>query len=101
MVFNGPVESVFIDDKDFVHIRLRWVAQMPYPGHPGFGRWEKAPDNMLEIVFPNLVITYTIQQTNEKGDRVMFADGSLLYLEDRGMHLAPGQVEGLEVPIAG
>jgi hypothetical protein len=102
MVFNGPVERTWIDDDtDLVHIKLVWVAQMPYPGQPGFGKWQKGPADKLEMIFPNFVVPYIIQPSDEKGDRALFAGGCLLYLEDRGMHLKPESVEGLERPAAG
>lgn len=92
-VIHGPVERVFIDDGDFVHIELKWCAQMGLPGTPTFGRWKYKPD-LKDVTFPNLIAPFELQETPQKGKRICFSCVNLLYLE-RVEGLNPAQVEGL------
>ena len=96
MVYHGPIESIEVDAEDYVRIRLKWVAEMKAPLSPGFdGTWRKASDDAKEIVFPNLVVPFRFERTEEKGPRVRFGY-NLLYL-----NAVPGvdsaRVEGLSV----
>lgn len=95
-VYHGPIESVKINEMDFVVIRRKWVAQMPLPDKPGFGRWKKGPDEAKEVLFPNFVVPFIIEPTPQKGYRVRFGL-NLIYL-DQISGIDPRAVEGLELP---
>src|SRR5690349_21471272 len=71
IVIHGPVESVIIDDNDNVVITLKWAAEMPYVGKPGFGTWKNAPQHK-KMSFPNLMADFVIEDTPNKGPRVRF-----------------------------
>jgi hypothetical protein len=95
---HGPLESIRINDEDWVEIRLKWRAQVPLGGPAGLpqGNWKVAP-NDEPIMFPNLVIPFVIEPTPFKGPRVRFGTTNILYIEPiEG--LDPSQVEGLKLP---
>ena len=97
LVYHGPVDKVVVDDgSDMVVITLKWAAQMGLPGRPGFGEWEKAPDKAKTIVFPNLMMPFTVEETPDKGKRLRFGD-SLIYL-DEVEGVDPKKVKGLDLP---
>jgi len=93
-VIHGPIESVTIDEFDFVVIKLRWAAEMGAMGTPTFMKWKNSPTN-TEIKFPNLTAPFVFQDT-ENGKRVLFSGMNILYIGPvEGLN--PKRVEGLEV----
>jgi len=79
LVYHGPVESIQVDEMDFVHIHFKWIAKMGTPGKAGFGKWVKAEDKNKEQVFPNLIVPFVVESTPEKGDRIRF-NFNIIYL---------------------
>ncbi len=97
LVYHGPVDKVVVDDgSDMVTITLKWVAKMGMPGRPGFGEWEKAPDEAKTIAFPNLIVPFTVEETPEKGKRLRFGYNLIYLTEVEGVD--PKKVKGLELP---
>jgi len=78
---HGPVESVTIDENDLVHIKMAWAGTKPLipPGIPDPNAdWKKAKDD--EVVFPNLAVSFVVESTPDKGDRVRFGQ-NIIYIE--------------------
>ncbi len=95
---HGPLESIEINEMDFVEIRLKWRAEVPLGDPPGLpqGEWKVAA-NDEPIIFPNFVVPFVIERTPDKGPRVRFNNTNILYIESvEGVD--PSRVEGLEVP---
>lgn len=94
-IIHGPVESVSIDEDDFVHIKLKWAAETWAIGYPGFGGFKNSPDD-IELIFPNLIVPFVFDDTPNKGRRVRFAVLNILYLQPvEGID--PSKVEGLHI----
>lgn len=93
IVIHGPIESISVDENDFVQIRLKWAAKMGAMGTPTFMEWVNSPENKT-MSFPNLVVPFVIEDTPEKGRRVRFGF-NILYI-DPVEGLDPKKVEGLE-----
>lgn len=94
-VLHGPIESIRITDKDFVEIRLKWVATVALnPIGVPMGKWKKASEKQKVVLFPNLVVPFEFEQTPEKGPRVRFGFNLLYLNEVEG--LDPSRVEGIE-----
>ena len=60
-VVHGPLESIEINDADFVVIKLKWSARMVLGQHgvPVNFEWEAVPENP-PIVFPNLILPFVL-----------------------------------------
>lgn len=81
IVLHGPVESItLLDHDETVSIKMKWIAQMGLPGRPDFGKWVKAPIEKNEFIFPNYLIPFVVEPTEEKGDRIRF-DLNIIYIE--------------------
>ena len=107
MMFHGPLESIVVDDDDNVVIKMRWVAQMPAMGQPGFGTWVYPADQaaMRVVTFPNFVVPFMIERTPEKGFRARFGLNMVYFDKERADGIDPRQVQGfppemLEQPAA-
>lgn len=96
LIFHGPIDTIEVDEMDFVRITLKWVAQMGMPGEDSFGSWEKAPDEAKETVFPNIVVPFVIQNTPAKGRRICFGL-NIIYI-DAIEGIDPSEVRGLDLP---
>ena len=93
-IIHGPIESVTIDDTDFVVITLKWAAKMGAMGTPTFGKWKTSPED-TKIRFPNLLVPFAFQDV-PKGKRVLFAGMNILYI-DPVKGVDPNSVEGLVI----
>ncbi len=80
IVIHGQVKKIEINEMDWVVITLHWVAQMGLPGRNGFGNWIRGSEECLTISFPNFVVPFIIQDSPEKGERVLFSGTQILYL---------------------
>jgi hypothetical protein len=92
---HGPVESVKIDDMDFVAINVKWAAKIKL-GEMGLpsGEWEAVSSTPMVIaLFPNFAVPFEFEDTPEKGPRVRFGL-NILYL-DEVEGLDPSKVKGL------
>lgn len=96
---HGPVEKIELDDTDLVHITLKWVAQMPLPGRPGFGTWSVGPEMLKQITIVNFATPFAIEPTPEKGPRVRWGMGNIMYLEPVD-DVDPSRVKGLVLQTA-
>lgn len=96
-ILHGPIESVSVDERDVVHIKLKWAAISAPLGKPGFGEWRNAPEKK-EVVFPNLVVPFVFEPTPSKGERVSFGFNVLYLGNVEG--LDPAKVEGLDLTTA-
>jgi hypothetical protein len=96
LVFHGPIKKVEVNKYDFVILTFEWVAQMPLPNNKGFGEWEKAPNEQIVQVFPNLKVPFVIEDTPEKGKRIRFAGLNIIYV-DKIQGIDPAQVRGLKI----
>jgi hypothetical protein len=99
MAVYGPVASIEIDkDIDFVHINVKWAIKRPLGQHgipTGKGKWIVVSNTPICIAqFPNFVVPYVFENTPEKGPRVRFSLGSIIYLNDV-QKVRPEEVEGL------
>jgi hypothetical protein len=94
---HGPLESIEIDEADFVVIRLKWRAQVELgaAGMP-IGDWT-AVANEEPIMFPNFTVAYEIEGTPEKGPRVRFGLNIIYFNRVEG--LDPSRVVGLELNV--
>jgi hypothetical protein len=81
LVYHGPVEKISIDPEDNVIIELKWVAQMGLRQTEGFGIWKKCEKGHNTIPFPNFMVEFVIEPTPEKGHRIRFGMGNIIYLE--------------------
>ncbi|PCI29835.1 hypothetical protein COB55_01295 [Candidatus Wolfebacteria bacterium] len=91
----GPIESIVVDECDFVTIILKWSAEMTL-GKCGIptGEWTAVENN--PIVFPNFIVSFTIDRMPEKGDRVLFGGFNILFF-DKIEKVRPEDVKGLEL----
>ncbi len=95
IVYHGPLESVKYEyDRDTVWVKLKWVAQMGLPGNPDYGNWVRAPDNKKCFPIPNRVVPYVIEDTPEKGKRVLFNYYQIMYI-DKIKGIDPDKVKDL------
>jgi hypothetical protein len=97
IVINGPIESIVIDDNDYVVITLRWAAKNGLPHLKTFKeKWQNAPEFRV-VTFPNLMLPFEFQDGSAgKGKRV-HAGFNLLYLENVTGNLKPADVIGLKL----
>lgn len=94
-VLHGPIESIVINEMDYVEIKLKWMARMPIlPGGIPNGEWEVHQNQ--PILFPNLVVPFVVEDTPEKGERVRFGL-NIIYFNEVGF--GPERVKGLTVPV--
>ncbi len=98
---HGPLESIELDDTDWVVIKLKWRAEVELGGPMGLPRGDwKAVDNAEPIRFPNFTAPFVIEDTPEKGPRVRFNGTNILYFNADAEGLDPKRVVGLELPAA-
>ena len=95
IIVHGPIESIFVDEFDFVIIKLKWAAQMGMMGRSSFMKWKNSPHNKT-IMFPNLMVPFVVDDTLDKGKRVRFMAVNILYV-DPVEGLDPSRIEGLEI----
>jgi hypothetical protein len=97
VAMHGPIESVHVDDADWVHIKMKWAATrrlngvgLPAPD----SEWEAVPE-WQPAPFPNVIVPFVIEATPAKGKRVRFGL-NLLYLQAESS-LDPKDVRGLNI----
>jgi len=93
---HGPMKSISIDGDDFVNIELQWAAVVKL-GEFGIpeGDWEA--HNTMLFQFPNLIAPFVIEETPEKGERVRWGVGSLIYFDEVEDAVDPSKIPGLKV----
>jgi len=96
MCIHGPLKDISIDEMDFVKIELRWAAivKLGEFGIPA-GEWEAFDVTLFQ--FMNLVVPFVIEDTPEKGERVRWGVGSLIYFDEVEDNVDPTKIEGLKV----
>jgi len=93
-VVHGPIKSVKMNDSDMVIIELEWAAEAKLSGMGLPDEWT-AIESDKPFIIPNGV-PFTIQDTPEKGQRIMFHGMNILYF-DKVEGLDPKKVRGLEL----
>ena len=66
---HGPLESIVVDDMDWVVITLKWRAVIPLVGGigaPDFSVGWKVADNSEPFRMPNFVMPFIVEPTPEK-----------------------------------
>ncbi len=96
----GPIESLSVDDSDFVVIKVRWSIKRKLGEH-GIppGDWEVISNvPCILVLFPNLIIPFEIEETPNKGPRVRFRSNVLYFNDVHKVYVS--DVEGLHpVPV--
>lgn len=93
-IIHGPIERVSIDKNDLVHIKMLWAATIDLAplGIPKFGSvWQKAEGD--DLILPNLLIPFVIEQTPQKGDRIRFGL-NLIYIDPIKTNVEIGKIFG-------
>lgn len=96
IVVHGPIESIVIDESDFVIVTLKWAAKNGLPSKGTFKpKWQNDPE-LRVFMFPNLLLPFVFEEgSRDKGERVR-AGLNILYLNEVS-GIDPANVIGLDL----